>query len=454
MIYNKKNNYDLGHRSFILVILFSCLVIGIGWIIGIGFFVPVFLVLLGASILIIVFFKPSSPIIFGYALITPVWSYMLPYIGRPEKIIAVLCVLGLIIHFTRRKQISLTNVSPLVLIGSVVVIGSYLISWATHSWVVGASEYFLSLLMRITFLFLPLFLISTKKDMSIALGSFIACSFIPAIYTLIANISFGWGFVRMLSYLDMSGFNQGAWGWSILYSANQGSAAAILLLGLYPFASKKWHKVLIVVLCLFLFTMAFASQFRREMLISPIIIFLYLICDKKLGLRNPAFVMLIFTIVIFALLFFPTEVFQMRLTETTKIFLGTETRMVSGRAGIEALLKNPIFGYGPNSYRTTIGRILSNHTSKFETSPYNVFIWVAVEAGIFGLGGLVLLLIGVYLYRNKLQNNLPPTLIWVFRCAPALILLFFLWFSFGNNWDLSQPWFLMGVILAAGNLVE
>jgi O-antigen ligase len=306
--------------------------------------------------------------------------------------------------------------------------------------------------MRIAFLFLAYFLLNTGKKVMWALGLFIAFSFVPALYTLYASLNYGWGFQRTSLLINEIGFGSRYLEWSILYSANQGGTAAVLLLGLYPFAQKWRYRFAILSLSLFLFLMAFATQYRREMLITPVIILLYLLIDKTRGLRGPAIIMAGVGAAIFFLAILPSLVFQQRLEETRYIISGTESRIVSARAGFYAFMESPLLGHGPSSYQTAV----APHAgwSRWAKSPYNVFIWISVEAGIFGLAGLILILTGIYRQGKKLREGLPMAETWALRCTPILVVLFVAWFSFGNNWDLSQPWYLMGVILAASRLTE
>lgn len=410
----------------------------------------VLFILMGIPLVIALLRWPSWPMVIGYALIIPVWPYFLPYVGRPEVIVSFLSLLGILILMLQRELPKL-NISPIVMIGIYLFFGSYLVSWAANPLADSGSHVF-SLATRLVFFFLTYFLLVTRKQLMWSLGLYIAFSLVPAIYVLFANLMYGWGFWRINSIRELFGTGHQNLSWSVLYSANQGGAAAVLLLGLYPLVHRRISRLGILFLSSFLFFTAFAAQFRREMLITPVIILLVLLIDNSRNLRRPAMIMLVIYLGLFFIIIKPSSVFQVRLQETEKILMGTDTRMVSAEAGFDAFLEKPILGHGPSSYRSAVAPFVKDSRNSWAFTPYNVFVWTLVESGIFGFVGIGLILIGMYRQGGRLKGDLPMVEAWVFRSAPILVVLFFIWFSLGNRWDLSQPWYLMGAIMAAARL--
>jgi O-antigen ligase len=113
-----------------------------------------------------------------------------------------------------------------------------------------------------------------------------------------------------------------------------------------------------------------------------------------------------------------------------------------------------LIGYGPSAYQQAIMPILGLGRRSFEYSPYNVFIWIAVEAGPPGILGITFILAGIFREAIKFRRQSDGVEQWILRCAPVLLLLIVIWYTFGNWWDLSLTWFLMGLILVAARLAK
>jgi O-antigen ligase len=237
---------------------------------------------------------------------------------------------------------------------------------------------------------------------------------------------------------------------------NQATGAGVLLLGLYPSVGTGGKRLLLMLGVLFMFWMAFAAEFRREILVTIPVVLGYLYMDKRSGLSRVALPLLVVSTLLFLLLLLPTStILQERLErETPAILERREPRMVSFAAGLSAFLESPLVGHGPNSYASVVYPRLPYDADPIARGAYNVFVWIAVEAGILGLVGVVLVLVSSYLEAKKLKPLGRQYSDAVIRLGPLFIVLILIWFSFGNSWDGSVPWFLMGLIIAVARMAK
>ena len=397
---------------------------------------------------------PSWPLIVGYPIIWIFWSYYLPF-GRPEKVIAVLGMLGATLLISRRR-FPLPVFPDIINLGLFFLLGSYLVSWLMHFRVPGAQEWTVSLVMRVMFLYLAYFHLQTENQLRWASGLYIASSVLAAIETLAVSLKYGFGFFRVYSQYSLFQKDLEAFWRTPVFSTIYSTAPALLVLGLYASTRDNYQKVRNMALALFLFWMAFAAEYRREILFSVPVVLLFLAFDRAARVRKPAILLLLASLGLFSMVLLPySTVLQDRLQrEMADIFAGTEIRIVSLRTGVTAFLDSPFLGYGAGSYRMVAERLIGSGYHPAHYNPYNVFVWIAVEAGVFGLIGIFLLLFGTYLEARKFRNQASGTAGWILRCAPVLILQIMIWFSFINAWDLSMPWFLMGMILAAARMTK
>ena len=397
---------------------------------------------------------PSWPLIVGYPIIWIFWSYYLPF-GRPEKVIAILGMLGAILLISRHR-FHLPVFPGIINLGLFLLLGSYLVSWLMHSWIPDAQEWAVSLLMRVILLYLAYFHFQTENQLRWASGLYIAFGVLAAILTLAVSLKYGFGFFRVYSQYGLFNEDLGRFWRTPVFSTIYSTAPALLLLGLYASTRYNYQRVSIAALVLFLFWMAFAAEYRREILLSVPVVLLFLAFDRPAKVEKPAILLLFASLSLFFLVLLPySTVLQDRLQdETVPILTGTAIRIVSLRTGVTAFLDSPFLGYGAGSYRMVAERLIGSGYHPAHYNPYNVFVWIAVEAGVFGLIGIFLLLFGTYLEARKFRNQASGTAGWILRCAPVLILQIMIWFSFINAWDLSMPWFLMGMILAAARMTK
>lgn len=435
--------------AFALILAF-----GVGWIttLGNGY---IFLLGLGGLLAIGLFLRfPASTFVVMYPLMWIFWAYTIPGIGRPERIIGALGILAVLMVLAHeRAQIS--GLPTMVVGGLALILGAYLASATIHPDLTQAPENMIALTTRLTFLYLACSLLRSRNELQWAVRLFIVASLFAATLTFGLSLVYGFGFTRDPLLNVEAGGSIGSLLFGGASSAGMGTAAAVLLLGVYPTVNKRSLKTTILVLASFLFAMAFAAQFRREALFTIPLAFLFFVIDKAAGLRRVTFWLLIAFILVFVFVVLPNSpLLQYRLNETNQVLEGTDIRTSSLLAGLNTFLQSPLLGYGPGAFRQAVSPYLGMGLRSSGSSPYNVFIWIAVEAGILGLMGVGLILLGILREAIKFRDRASGVEGWVLRCAPAIILLIVIWFTFGNAWELSLPWFLMGLILAAARLAK
>ena len=417
----------------------------------------VYLSLLGGLLTVAAVMRwPSSPLVVFYPLSWIFWSYVISGIGQPEKLIGALGILGMLVMVLGKRE-RFPALPFLVTAGLCALLGAYLVSWLAHLWVPNALEYVISLVARVTFLYLAYFYLRTRDQLRWAVGLYIAAGIVAAVLTLAVSLMYGFGYARVTFQREMVERWLGPLWTSAVSSAQLGTAPALLLLGLYPMAHSRRQKVFVSALALFLFLMAFAAQYRRELLISVLVVLLFLLLDKYAGLRRPAITMLVISVALLFLALPRDATLQYRLQyETEQLLMGhsEEIRLVNLRAGLIAISQSPLLGHGPGSHALAIAPIVS--PDRRFTASFNAFAGVGVEAGIFATVGLGLILFGTYVEARRGSRKVGGNSVegWIVRCTPVLLLQIVLWFSFGNGIFLSQPWFLMGVSLAAVRLVR
>jgi O-antigen ligase len=207
---------------------------------------------------------------------------------------------------------------------------------------------------------------------------------------------------------------------------------------------------------LFLFAMALVAQLRREVMITIPVLLAILALDRESRVREVARSILIVSIIAFPLIIYPYfETLQMRFhDENPRITEGTDPRVMNFMAGLSAFLESPFIGTGPGSYAKTIMPYMGWFQASFMYSPYNVFMWASVEAGILAAVGLLVLLYGVVREGLRWRRQAQGVCGLVLRLSPVAVGQIFIWFSFGAAWELSLPFFFMGMVLAAARMTK
>jgi hypothetical protein len=397
---------------------------------------------------------PSAPILILYPILWVLGPYQFELVGgRVERAVAAAGLLGTIILLGRRH--SVPRVLPTgVYAGIVITLGSYLLSWFIHPDQPDAGNTMMSLTSRVLFLFLIAFHVTDEAGLRTVINLFIASTLVACAVTFWIGWEYGFGYIRDYHLSKMVRQNVPEILQVMSRNMNQATGAGVLLLGLYPSARTTRDRLLIVLGVLFLFWMAFAAEFRREILVTIPIVLGYLYLDKRSGLSRIALPLLVISVVLFLALLLPTStILQERLErETPLIVEQREPRMVSFAAGLSAFFDSPVVGYGPNSYASVVYPRLPFDADPIARGAYNVLIWIAVEAGILGLIGVITVLVGTYLRARKLNPVGTLYADVVVRLGPLLMVLILVWFSFGNSWDGSVPWFLMGLIFAVSRM--
>lgn len=391
---------------------------------------------------------PEIPITIVYPLIWLFWSYYTPWLGgRLERAVGALAIVGVLISVLiyRRKPASLPSV---IMVGMTMLFGTYLLSSVFNS-TPNPVQNLISLATRLLFLFLAFYLLSEPRHLRQVGGLLIITGMMGAGIIFYWNVIWGWGFFRTYQGNLLAVSSLGPFWYTLLMGGNSLTIPAVMLIGLSPALKSRTQRTLAFLGAVFLFAMAFASQFRREILISAFLVLIYLIVTNFSGSRKPATWVLLGLGIFYFLVLQPSDIFQARISELSNVTAGTDTRLISLRAGLDAIVKSPLWGTGPASYESTAFRVLGAGYPSVYYHAYNVFIYFAVEAGVLGLAGLLLILYGVFSAVMKRGADPDTPQGWIISSAPALMIVILVSFTFGNYYEMSLPWFLMGMILAA-----
>lgn len=416
-----------------------------------GYVTLFILLLLGAGALFIFLLYPEMPMTIFFPLMWLFWQYNLPLIGgRLERVIGVLAIAGVAFALLFRRR-TLLALPPLVTGGLALLFVAYSISGVINFTPI-VQDNIISLAMRILFLYLAYFHLHTSRQLRLAGGLLIATGLAGAIFILILNLQWGLGFFRTGQGLLLAQTALGSFWFSLLSGGNSLTIPAVLLLGIYPSLRRLWQRYLVLAASGFLFSMAFLAQFRREILITVAVVLIYMIVVNFGGIRRVAIMVLVGLAVFYMLVLQPSAIFQQRLAETAMVAEGTDPRLISLKAGLQAFQESPIIGTGPGSYERAAYGVLGSGYPSFYYHAYNVFIYFAVESGLLGLIGLLITFFAVFRQVRQRTENLDSPEGWILRSAPVLLLVIMVSFLFGNYYDMSLPWYLMGMMLSASRL--
>ena len=397
---------------------------------------------------------PSFPIVVYYPLTWIFWSYHIPGIGKPERLTGMLAILGMLVMILLKHN-RLPALPPIVTTGLSLVLGGYLVSAWINPLLSSTLEYVVSLFARVILLYLVYFHLRTRNQLRYAVQLYLVAAVAVAALTFVVSLVYSFEFSRIPSQGLAIHQSLGLILTRAIESVTLAGPAGLLVLGFYPVARNRRQRLATIVLALFIFWMAFVSSLRREILLSVPLTLIFLTMERSSRIRRVAAWVLLISMALFFLVVLPSStVVQHRLQDETETVLsGAEPRIRNFRAELIAISRSPLLGYGPGAHALAIAPFVS--PGSHFLSGYNSFGWIAVEAGIFGLIGFVLVLLGTYIEsRKSLQVEASGIEAWVLRCAPVLLLQIVLWSSFGNAWQLSMPWFLMGVILSAARLAR
>jgi O-antigen ligase len=402
---------------------------------------------LGVALLI----RPDLPMSILFPLVWLFWAYNLPLVGgRLERIIGLMSIAGILILFAGKRR-RVPSIPPLVLIGPGLLFVAYLFSGLINS-SSGTLANVISVGTRILFLYLAFLLLSAPGNLRTSAFLMILTGFIGGFIILYWNVLWGIGFTRTYTGALSAYSNLGQFWYSLLLGGNSLTIPAVLLIGFSSVTERRQYRYLALTGAGFLFAMAFLSQFRREILISAALVLVYLIVTNLNNLRKPAIWVLLLMSVFYILVLNPSPLFQERIAETKMISAGTDPRLISFKAGLQAFLDSPLFGTGPSSFENSTLRTMGPGYPSFYYHAYNVFIYFAVEAGILGLAGLLITLCGVFYQMRRSRADPGSPQDWILISAPMVMIVILVSFLFGNAIELSLPWYLMGMILAAASL--
>lgn len=437
-------------KSGLIFLLVSAIMILEGWSISQVSYIPVPILIAMIGFLVLVRW-PGIAMTVIYPLAWVFWTYQIPGFGGIERAIAYIGIIGI---FAGLQHFGTSYRLPSIWIGIGVFMSvlGYLIAWALNPG--GSASELISLILHLGFLYLAYFHIRTRSQLNLAGWLFIVSSLFACTITLIANITLGLGFYRLFGGDQALIQRFGVLSNPALASTFVG-APAVLFFTTYKKMQGKFKQILIPLVSLYMFWMAFISQYRRELLITILLVLLTLVIDRRAGLRRPAWILLITSALVFGALLLPSSsVLLQRLNnETSSVVQGSETRIVNFRAGMIAFLQNPL-GYGPGMYESVAYNILGQGYYSWEYHSYNVFIAVAVDGGVIALAGIIILFVSIFIQslQENGQPNSPES--WILRSSPAILLVVFIWFTFGNAVDVGLPWYLMGLILSAVRLAK
>lgn len=404
--------------------------------------------------------NPSLPVTIIYPAFWSAWSYTVPGLGKPDLFIGYMAIAGAAIRVFVKHE-PLPKLPRHIVIGVSILLGTLVVCWLLNQSFSQGLAYFVSLSSRILLMYLVFLHIRNSSQLRIAVIIYVASAIIIGCLVFYLSLTYGFGFVRVFGVSDQIQANIGEFWYKVAISFSFGGAPALLLFGLFSRVRARRQKLFVVFMTLFLFWMVFSAEYRREILLSFAVLFLYLSVTPTAAVRRPAIALLVLASFLFVVALLPNSpVLQERLgRETAMARAGDELREVSFRAGMSAFLESPLLGSGPGSYEQVVTpRVEPKYYLAYNlhrVPPFNVFVWVAVEGGLFALVGYGLILFGVYqTSRSAARVATGGVEGWVLRCAPVLLLQIILWSNFGNAWDVSMPWFLMGLILAAARLAR
>lgn len=269
--------------------------------------------------------------------------------------------------------------------------------------------------------------------------------------TLIANLLLGFGYFRSFGGVHLLESRFGIFSHAVL-NGTFISFIAVLIFSSYSSINGSVKKGMVISAGIFVFLMAFVSQYRRELIITIGLLLLLFIVDRYSKINRQSLIMFIGLTIYFWFFALPgSTLLQDRLLETNTVLLGTDTRTLNFIAGFNALKLN-LLGYGPGNYESVVYQILGGSYLSWQYSSYNVFMEIAVEGGIISLSGFVLMISSIFVvaYQERKQAGGPEG--WILRASPGILLIILIWFTFGNAIDVSLPWYLFGMILAAVRL--
>lgn len=445
---------------FIPLILFALssiiYIFGLGEVLGgLSFAALFFLAVVALGVVL----YPSLPVVILYPLLWCTWSYNIPGLGKSDLILGYMSIVGLFVRVIIRRE-PLPKLPRMIFIGVLMVFTSLIFPWMLSSSFVSGFAYIVSLFGRVFFMYLVYVHLNSTKKLRLSAFMMVLSSILYAFVVLYISIRYDFGYSRIPDASQRIVRDMGLLAYRISTGFTAAGASVILLLGLYADVKKWYWRGIMLVIAFFLLWMTFAAEYRREILISFAILFLYMSIKPSFRIRSASLFLLIANAFLFFVILLPNSiVLQERLNnETDKVLAGEDLRQISYRAGMSAFLDSPLLGSGPGAYDDVVTRRVD---PKYylpyglrRVSAFNLFVAIAVEGGLFGLVGIGLILLGAYLRVRFISSHSSSVHNWILRCAPIILLQIILWSIFANSWEASIIWYLLGLILAAARLAE
>jgi len=405
--------------------------------------------------------KDSNPALLQWVVIVTyagLWAVSLadlPVVGRIEKPLAVLGIVAIPFAVNASRLVT-TALPPMVGVGLIGLLASYVTSYLVNPPSSNGDEFVLSLAGRVVFLWIGYVLLQNRKLLRqafwlLAMSSVAVAAF--AVFILFRN---GIGFGRTAGN-DLPDL-MGPLSLTLFGSVQTATIGAVLLLGATTTLAgglRRWTPLAAFTI----FAAAYLSFFRREFLFT-IPILLIVLQLTAAGTIAPAVLVrraVVLTVALAAVFIWEysraESVLEMRMESGIGGFVSSdEARITTGLAQVYAIMERPLIGYGAGNHAEAI----APHAPPDEIylAGFNIYGWLAVEGGLPCLVSYLLLLLGVWQqtwrYRGVPGSSAEAV---VLRCGPVLMLQIVLWGTFGNAWDVTLSWFVMGMILAAARLV-
>lgn len=379
----------------------------------------------------------------------------LPMVGRIEKPLLVLGAVAIPLALGTSRLVT-AALPPMVGIGLVGILVSYAASFLMNPPAFDGSDYVQGLAGRVFFVWIVYVLLQNRILLRqafwlLAMSSVAVAAF--AVFILFRN-GIGFGRIAGNDLPDLMGPIPLA----LFGSVQTATIGAVLLLGATATLSgglRRWTPIAAFTI----FAAAYLSFIRREFLFTIPIVLIGLqltaggVTTRASLIRRSVF-LVIGLVAVFGWEYSRADsVLEMRMESEIGGFVSPdEARITTSSAQVYAIMERPLLGYGAGNHAQAI----APHAPPKEIylAGFNVYGWLAVEGGLPCLVSYLLLLLGVWqqTWRYRGVSGASAEAV-VLRCGPVLVLQIVLWGTFGNAWDITLSWFVLGMILAAARLV-
>ncbi len=395
-----------------------------------------------------------------YSSLWITFDYVIPGVGRPERLMAIVGLLAVPFAVGGSRRLS-RGVPTSVGLGLFGLVAAYVLSFIVHGTTGDSAGYVISLLGRVLFLWLGYALLQNRDLFRQALALLTLSSLVAAGFALAVLARYGLDIGRVGAQTDIGVLAQLGDLAVVLFSASQmAPIGAVLLLGLSTAVAVR-YRWLAMSAAGTIFAASYLSYFRREILVTVPLVLIAFQLTAGSSIRTAVVIrrLLVMTIGLVALVGWEysrdDSVLRQRVdSEICGFVASDETRIANARAELDVISESPMLGHGPGSHASVISpEKYSQSVAVTNLNSFNLYLWLAVEAGLAATLCYVLILVGVskeaWRWR-KIRGSSAEAI--VLRCGPTLVLQIALWGMFGNAWETPVAWFIMGMILAAARL--